>query len=331
MQAQTILITGGAGYVGSHISWLFAKQGYQVIVLDAFLHQHNPALPWAIVIKGDSADKAILHSIFSTYAVAAVFHCAALHDVDASFKDPRLYYDTNVVRTLQLLQSMLEHRVSRIIFASSAAVYGNAQQAPLDELQLLQPQSPYASTACMVERIIADFAHAYGIAAISLRMFTAAGAQPEDNLGQLHAPQTHIVPRLLCAMMEQKPCTVFGNDYATQDGTCVRDYIHVRDVAQAYLLAYEHLIRGNPSDVFNLGTGNPVSIKQLVSTIEQLFNVQLKISWAKHHDAHPAYVVADARKAHQILGWQPRFSSLEHIIQSAYAFMCKQRNMQRLC
>jgi UDP-glucose 4-epimerase len=327
---QTILITGGAGYIGSHISWLFAKQGYQVIVLDALLYQHYPAMPWATIIKGDVGDKVILQHIFSTYQIAAVIHCAAFIDVGASIKDPRLYYDNNVVRTLQLLQSMLEHRVQRIIVSSSAAVYGNPINSPIDELHPKDPLTPFAATKYMVERIVADFAQAYDITAVSLRYFNSAGAQPEDNLGELHEPETHLIPHLLAAVMEQKPCTVFGNDYDTFDGTCVRDFVHVHDIAHAHLLAFKHLMHNNPSDVFNIGTGNGVSVKQVIAAVEQLFNTQLKVIWAPRRNGDPAQVVADVRKAQQILGWQPRNSALEQILKSAYAFMCKQRNMQRL-
>lgn len=327
---QTILVTGGAGYIGSHISWLLAKQGYQVIVLDALLYQHYPAMPWATIIKGDIGDKLILQHIFSTYTIAAVMHCAAFIDVSASIKDPRLYYDNNVVRTLQLLQSMLEHRVQRIIVSSSAAVYGNPTYCPIDELHPKDPLTPFGATKYMVERIVHDYAQAYDIAAISLRYFNPAGAQPEENLGELHEPETHLIPHLLAAMMEQKPCTIFGNDYDTFDGTCVRDFVHVRDIAQAHLCALEHLVQGNPSDVFNIGTGNGVSVKHLVTTVEQLFNVKLKIICGARRQGDPAQVVADVRKAQQILNWQPRHSSLEEILKSAYAFMCKQRNMQRL-
>lgn len=327
---QTILVTGGAGYIGSHISWLLTKKGYQVVVLDALLYQHNPSMPWATIIKGDVGDKIILQHIFSTFAITAVIHCAAFIDVGASIKDPRLYYDNNVVRTLQLLQSMLEHRVKRIIVASSAAVYGNPMYVPLDEAHSQNPLNPYAMTNYMVERIVSDFAQAYDLASVSLRYFNVAGAQPEDNLGEMHEPETHLIPNVLHAMMEQKPCTIFGNDYDTSDGTCVRDFVHVSDIAQAHLLALEHLMQGNPSDVFNLGTGNGISVKQLVATVEQLFNVKLKVLWSARRQGDVSYLVADTRKAQHILGWQPYNSSLEQILKSAQAYMCKQRNMQRL-
>jgi UDP-glucose 4-epimerase len=229
---------------------------------------------------------------------------------------------------MQLLQSMVEHRIAHIIFSSSAAVYGNPVAIPMTETHQKQPLSPYGKTKYMVEEIIADFAQAYDMSGISLRYFNAAGAQPDDGLGEMHEPETHLIPKLLTAMAAQKPCVLYGDDYPTPDGSCVRDFLHVTDIAQAHIRALDHLRRGGPSDQFNLGTGVGYSVKQVVKAIEQLFGITLKVSWAKRRAGDPEVLVADASKAQRILNWHPRYSSLEHILLSAYAFMGKQRERQ---
>jgi len=323
---RAVLITGGAGYVGSHISWLLAQHGYQVIVIDNFHHKQQVSLPWATIIKEDFAHKETLTHIFNSYAITAVIHCAAFIEVHQSIKDPKDYYENNVFKTAQLLEAMLIHGIKRFIFSSSCAVYGVPQHIPISEEYPRCPISPYGATKYMVEQMLADYAHAYGMQFVSLRYFNAAGAQPDDNLGEQHTPETHIIPLLLHAMMAQKPFTLFGDDYDTPDGSCIRDFLHVADIAQAHLLALNYLEKNGASDFFNLGTGQGISIKQLVSTAEQLFNMPINLIIAQRRAGDPQRLVADPSKAELMLGWKPQHSDITYILRSAYDYMLKQQS-----
>jgi UDP-glucose 4-epimerase len=324
---KTILITGGAGYVGSHISWLLAHHGYKVIIIDNFHQQQHVSTPWATVITSDFADEEQLHTIFTTYTIDTVIHCAAFIEVGASIKEPRLYYENNLFKTGKLLNVMLSHGVRKIIFSSSCAVYGIPQEIPIAEDHPRHPISVYGRTKSMVESMLTDFNHAYDLKFVSLRYFNAAGAQPEHHLGEQHRPETHIIPLLLQAIHQQKPFTLFGNDYETPDGSCIRDFLHVTDIAHAHLLALQHLEHHKPSDSFNLGTGHGISMKQLIKTAEQLFCTSVRLIIEKRRPGDPARLIADPSKAEQILGWHARYSDIEYILLSAYAYMIQQDNM----
>lgn len=322
----SILVTGGAGYVGSHIALLLAQLGYSVIVLDSFVH-HQPFNPsWATVIKADYADTAVLSHIFTTYDVQAVMHCAGFIEVGQSVKDPFAFYKNNVVKTLTLLETMLQHNVKRIIFSSTCAVYGIPIVLPLVESHHKHPISPYGKTKLMIEDIFQDAHTAYGLEYINLRYFNVAGAYPQEGLGEQHDPETHVIPLLLRACAHKKPFTVFGNDYPTPDGTAIRDYLHVRDIADAHVRAMNYLLAGNPSTSFNLGTGHGYSVKEMLKVVEHVCNTSIDVIWAARRPGDPPVLVADPSKACAILGWKPHYSDIDTIIRTAYEFYCATRN-----
>ncbi len=319
----SILVTGGAGYIGSHTALLLAQLGYQLIIVDSFVHKQQFAPSWATVIHQDIGNTEALDTIFASHNIKAVMHFAACIEVGQSVSDPLRFYENNVSTTISLLKTMLKHGVKKIIFSSSCAVFGNPEQPTLNEEHPKKPLSPYGSTKMMVETILEDCHKAYGLEYVILRYFNAAGAWPEHGLGEQHDPETHIVPLLLRAILNGKPFTVFGNDYPTPDGTAIRDYVHVRDIAQAHVLALKHLERGNPSDSFNLGTGNGISVKQMIEAVERVSHSKLPIIWGGRRAGDPALLQADPTKAQNILNWHPHYSDIDFILQSALAFHTK--------
>jgi UDP-glucose 4-epimerase len=321
---QTILLTGGAGYIGSHTAYLLAQKGYDVVILDSLVHGQSFKHSWATLIKGDCADANLLHQIFSSYTIAAVMHFAAFIDVGESVRSPLAFYDNNVAKTLRLLEVMRTHNIARFIFSSSCAIYGAPEFIPLTEEHPKNPISPYGKSKLMVEMILEDLQAAYGLQYVSLRYFNAAGALPEQGLGERHVPETHVIPLLLHAAQHKKPFTIFGTEHQTKDGTCVRDYVHVLDIAQAHILALEHLLKQLPSDHFNLGTGSGFSVKELVQAVTHLTGIPLKTILAKARPGDPALLIADPTKANTILGWKPTHSQLDYIIKTAYIFACNQ-------
>ncbi len=315
-----ILVIGGAGYIGSHTAYLLKQKGYKVIVLDKYVHnqQFNPS--WATVIKKDFADAETLEHIFSTYNISAVMHFAACIEVGESVKNPLKFYENNVSKTITLFNAMRKNGINKFIFSSSCAVYGMPQQLPLTEDHTKNPINPYGKTKFMIENILEDMNQAYGFNYVSLRYFNAAGALPEEQLGEQHKPETHIIPLLLRAAQNGLPFNIFGNDYETKDGTAVRDYLHVLDIAQAHLAALQHLEKGHPSDCFNLGTGTGFSVKEMVDAVEKVCRTPIKTVWQERRPGDPAVLVADPTKAQTILKWQPKYSDLEFILKSALAF-----------
>ncbi len=320
MLNSTILVTGGAGYIGSHTAFLLAQQGHTIIVLDNLLHGQVFNYPWATFIKGDYADKNVLSTIFSSHPITAVMHFAALIDVGESVRHPQTYYENNVIKTVQLLEVMRAHAVNTLIFSSSCAVYGIPQWLPLTENHPKNPISPYGKTKLMLEMILHDFAHAYGMKYCALRYFNAAGALPEQHLGEQHKPETHLIPLLLQAALHKQPFTIFGSDHPTKDGTCVRDFLHVLDIAQAHIQALEHLREGRPSDCFNIGTGSGISVKEMVSAVESITGTPIKTIHTKARVGDPPILVADASYTQAILNWQPRYSHLDYILKTAFTF-----------
>lgn len=320
---DAVLITGGAGYIGSHIAWLLLQRGYEIIIIDNFCQQQRCYLSGAIIVQGDFGNQQLLEDVFTQHAITAVIHCAAYTQVNASLYDPLHYYENNLFKTGVLLASMLQHGIKRFVFSSSCAVYGMPITIAMSETHPCNPVSPYGATKMMVERMLQDYACAYDLQIISLRYFNAAGAHPEYNLGEQHLPETHIIPLLLQAMHQRKPFTLFGNDYATADGSCIRDFLHVIDIAHAHLLALTHAQVGGFYECFNLGTGVGISIKQMIKTAEQLFDIPIKVAVADRRAGDPDYLVADPSKAMQMLDFKPRYSDINHILRSAYAYMLK--------
>lgn len=317
---KTILVVGGAGYIGSHTAFLLAQHGHHVIILDNLSQGQTFSHSWATFIQGDFGDKKLINEIFSTHNITAVMHFAAHIEVGESVHNPLKFYNNNVIKTVQLLETMLEHGVHTFIFSSSCAVYGTPQFLPLTEDHPTAPISPYGNSKLMVEMMLRDMQQAYGLAYVSLRYFNAAGALPEYGLGERHTPESHIIPLLLRSAQTQKPFSIFGTDYPTKDGTCVRDYLHVLDIAQAHLLALNHLQDEKPSEAFNLGTGNGFSVRQIIEAVEKITETKIRTILAEKRAGDPASLVADPTRAHNILQWQPRYSDLDFIVRSAYVF-----------
>ncbi len=322
---KTILLTGGAGYIGSHTAWLLAKKGFHVLILDdlsqtsffssSFSHR------WAEFVQGDYGDAQLLARLFTSYRITAVMHFAAFTVVGESVQHPLNYYQNNVSKTVTLLDAMVKHNVLAMIFSSSCAVYGNPLFVPLTEEHPRVPVSPYGTTKYMVELMLKECEAAYGLQYVALRYFNAAGALPYEGLGEQHVPETHGIPLLLQAAVTGKPFYLFGTDYETKDGTCVRDYVHVRDIADAHYKALLHLIQyKNPSDVFNLGSGVGHSVKELIAAVEYVTKKELLVIPTARRKGDPAALVADPAKAMTILQWKPVHSDLALMIKSAWLF-----------
>lgn len=317
----TVLITGGAGYIGSHTAYLMVQKGYNVVIVDSLQHGQTFDHTWATCITADFADEKTLNNIFQTYNIKAVIHFAAFIEVGESVKHPMKFYENNVVKTIKLLHTMLKHNVKKFIFSSSCAVYGNPEYIPLTENHPKNPISPYGKNKLIVEMVLQDFEKAYGLQYVSLRYFNAAGAMPQYGLGENHNPETHLIPLVLRAAIEEKPFYVFGANHETKDGSCVRDFIHVWDLAHAHWLALDYLNNKNISDCFNLGTGNGFSVTEVCNAIEKVCGFTIQILHKNKRLGDPPILVAEPTKAKQILGWQAKYSSLEHIITTAYQFI----------
>ena len=323
---KTILITGGAGYIGSHIGYVLACRGYHIIVLDKLVYGQSFDYAWATFIKGDFGDEKVVADIFTRYPVNAVIHCAASIEVGESVKNPLAFYENNVARTISLLNVMLKYDVRTILFSSSCAVYGIPQTLPLVENHPFAPISPYGTTKYMMETIIQDMERAYGFSYFIFRFFNAAGALPEQGLGEQHDPETHLIPLLLRAAYEQKPFTLFGDKKPTRDGSCIRDFVHVLDIASAHLLALHYLEAGNRSEIVNLGVGTGVSVKEMLMAVERISGLKVQCHVAEDRPGDPAILVANSAKAQSVLGWSPCRSSIDSIISSAHMFMLRNKS-----
>lgn len=316
----TILVTGGAGYIGSHAALLLVQKGYQVIILDDLSQGQTFSYSWATFIKGDIADRQLLSDIFTTHAIKAVMHFAASIEVGESVKNPLKYYHNNVAKTLVLLDVMVAHNVRSFIFSSSCAVYGIPQELPLTEDHPKNPVSPYGMSKLIIETALHDIAATEALNFVALRYFNAAGALPDFGLGEQHTPETHLIPLLFKSARTQAPFKIFGNDYPTKDGTCIRDFLHVWDIADAHWRALEHVMQGKPSDCFNVGTGNGISVKQMIEAVEIICQAKINVVVEKRREGDAAVLVADVFKAGTVLKWKPCYSELDFMLRSAYAF-----------
>lgn len=316
---RTVLVVGGAGYVGSHMTWLLAQRGIRVIVLDDLSNGHADAVHGGELIRGDMADRGLLAKIFSAYRVDAVMHFASFIQVGESVQHPARYYHNNVIKTLGLLDAMRDHGVLRFIFSSTAAVFGEPEYVPIDERHPLRPINPYGRSKLVVEQILADYERAYGLNSVCLRYFNAAGAHPEGLMGERHEPETHLIPLVLqAASGRRSSIKVFGNDYDTPDGTCVRDYIHVMDLAEAHWLALDRLMQGGKSSVLNLGNGNGYSVQEVLDIAQLVTQVQIPVEYQPRRAGDPARLVADSSSARRELGWAPHYPDLQTIIEHAW-------------
>ncbi|MGH6631497.1 MAG: UDP-glucose 4-epimerase GalE, partial [Burkholderiales bacterium] len=293
--------------------------GHEVVVLDNFSGGHRWAIKWGPCVEGDLADSAIVKSALKAYGIDAVMHFAASIQVGESVRDPKKYFWNNVVNTLRLLDAMIEAGVAHIVFSSSAAVYGNPEKVPIPEEHPTRPVSPYGDTKLMMERALEPYGAAYGLRWAALRYFNAAGADPDGELGEDHDPETHLIPLVVKAALGQRPFVeVFGTDYATTDGTAIRDYIHIADLADAHVKALEYLARGGESMALNLGTGQGHTVREVIAAVARVSNGPVPTRDAPRRAGDPPALVADPAKAVSILQWKPKFAELDRIVESAW-------------
>ncbi len=313
-----VLVTGGAGYIGSHAAKLLGLAGRQVVIYDNLSAGHRQAALGAEFVEGDVHDVARLREVMRRYRVTAVMHFAAWLSVGESVRDPVGYYFNNVNGTLALLEAMVRKSVLRLVFSSTAAVFGEPERAPITEDHPTRPINPYGQTKLAVEHALPHYATAYGLQSIALRYFNAAGADPDGELGEDHAPEIHLIPRAIDAAAGGPPLQVFGDDYPTPDGTCLRDYIHVTDLAEAHRLALESLERGAPSTVYNLGNGTPHSVREVVDTVGRVTGREVAWKIAPRRAGDPAVLYASNARTQGELGWRPRYADLHTIIETAW-------------
>ena len=321
MSKQTILVTGGAGYIGSHAVKALQTAGYQVLVLDNLVYGHRDIIKTLGVelIIGDTTDRPLLDKLFSDRGISAVMHFAAYAYVGESVSQPDKYYRNNVVGTLVLLEAMIAANIKTFVFSSTCASYGVPQQIPITEAHPQAPINPYGATKLMVERILQDFDVAYGLKSVIFRYFNAAGADPSGAIGEDHDPETHLIPLVLqTAMGIREAITVYGSDYPTADGTCIRDYIHVTDLAEAHVLGLEYLLKGNKSEIFNLGNGNGFSVKEVIDAAKQITGKPINVVMGERRAGDPPALVGSSKKARTMLNWQPKYADLNLILQHAW-------------
>ena len=319
---STILVTGGAGYIGSHAVLALKNAGYDVIVLDNLSYGHREIVEEVLqveLIVGDTSDRALVDQLFTTHNIAAVMHFAAYIAVGESVTDPGKYYRNNVTGTLTLLEAMVAASIKKFVFSSTCALYGIPKTVPLVEDHPQDPISPYATSKWMVERILSDFDQAYDLKSVCFRYFNAAGADPTGLLGEDHEPETHLIPLVLFAALgKQESVSIFGTDYPTRDGTCLRDYIHVNDLAQAHVLGLEYLLKAGESDVFNLGNGSGFSVREVIETAKEVTGKDIKTVERDRRPGDPPVLVGSSDKAKKVLGWNPQYPNIKDILTHAW-------------
>lgn len=316
---KKLLVVGGCGYIGSHMVKCLLETGHQVTVLDDLSAGFKDSLLGGELIVGDCGDKALLNQLFTKTQFDGVLHFASYIQVGESVVNPAKYYQNNVAKTLTLLEAMKDHAVKNLIFSSTAAVFGEPDYTPIDEKHACQPINPYGMSKRMVELMLADFNKAYGLRSVALRYFNAAGADPQARIGERHDPETHLIPLALQAVLGKRPpLKVFGRDYDTPDGTCIRDYIHIDDLSTAHLLALQYLWQDGKSTAFNLGNGAGFSVQEVLDAVEKVAGIKVPAEDAPRRAGDPARLVADSTLAKKILGWQPRYAELETIVQHAW-------------
>jgi UDP-glucose-4-epimerase GalE len=323
---MTVLVAGGAGYIGSHTVKELAREGFDVIVFDNFSSGRPDLVGKRPCVRGDLLDRDTLRQVFRGRRIEAVLHFASLIQVGESYANPRKYYTHNLTTSLNLLDAMLEAGVDKLIFSSSAAVYGDPRETPITEAHPTEPVNPYGRTKLMVETVLRDYDRAHGLRSVSLRYFNAAGADPDGETGECHDPETHLVPNLLLSLLGKKGrLKVFGDDFPTADGTAVRDYIHVTDLAAAHVLALKALIAGGPSDVVNLGTETGHSVLEVIQAAEKATGRAVPYDVAPRRQGDVAVLLASKERAERSLGWTARLSGLETILKTAWDWHRKVR------
>ena len=319
-----ILIVGGAGYIGSHVNKMLNLHGFETVVFDNLSYGHRDFVKWGVFEEGDLGEINDLRRVFQKYPITAVMQFAAFTYVGESVEDPQKYYLNNLCNTLNLLEVMLEEKVNYFVFSSTCATYGDPVEIPITEDHPQNPISPYGKGKYMVEQVLEDYSKAYNLRYASLRYFNAAGADPDGEIGELHDPETHLIPLILdVALGNREDIKIFGTDYPTADGTCIRDYIHVLDLADAHIKALEYIQNNDLSDVFNLGNGQGFSVKEVIDTVEKVTGKKIKASEVGRRPGDPPVLVGSALKARKLLGWQPRFNDLSLIIDTAWRWQQK--------
>lgn len=318
MSKAAILVTGGAGYIGAHACKAIAAAGFLPVAFDNLVYGHREAVLWGPLEVGDIADRARLDEVLAAHDIAAVMHFAAFAFVGESIADPGKYYRNNVIGTLSILETMRDRGIDKLIFSSSCATYGVPERVPMNEDTPQTPINPYGQSKLMSERMIGDFGRAHGLNATMLRYFNAAGADADGDIGECHEPETHLIPLALDAAVGRGELVVNGDDYPTPDGTCLRDYIHVTDLADAHVMALERLLGGGEPSALNLGTGQGVSIRQVISAIEHVTGKSVPHRIGPRREGDPPALVADPSRAREILGWKARTSDIGSIVETAW-------------
>ncbi|MBA5801417.1 UDP-glucose 4-epimerase GalE [Rhizobium changzhiense] len=323
MAGETVLVVGGAGYIGSHTCLDLANKGYRPVVFDNFSNGHREFVKWGPAEEGDIRDRARLDEVLAKHKPAAILHFAALIEVGESVKDPVSFYENNVIGTLTLLSAAQEAGINAFVFSSTCATYGLPQSVPLDETHRQVPINPYGRTKYIVEQALADYDQYRSLRSVVLRYFNAAGADFEGRIGEWHQPETHAIPLAIdAALGRRQGFKVFGSDYETRDGTCVRDYIHVLDLADAHVRAVEYLLKGGDSVALNLGTGTGTTVKELLGAIEDVSNRPFPVEYIGRREGDSHTLVANNDKARDVLGWVPQYD-LSEIIRSAWNWHAK--------
>jgi UDP-glucose 4-epimerase len=314
-----ILVVGGAGYIGAHMVKELLDAGFDVTTLDNLSTGHRESVLGGTFVQGDLSDQTLLDRIFSEKGVDAVMHFAAYSLVGDSVQNPMAYYRNNFCGTLSLLEAMRRHGVGRFIFSSTAAVYGEPETVPIPETHTCLPTNPYGASKLAVERMLSDCGDAYGLKYMILRYFNAAGADASATIGERHEKETHLIPLVLQVALGKRPhIDIYGTDYSTPDGTCLRDYVHVTDLADAHLLALSNLLKGGESNIFNLGNATGLSVREVIELSRKITGKSIPAREADRRPGDPAVLVADSEKIRRELGWQPRYEDLENIIESAW-------------
>lgn len=320
-----VLVVGGAGYIGSHMVKMLLGAGHEVITLDNLSSGHRDAVLGGTFVEGDLADLGCLTQVFEQHKPEAVMHFASYIQVGESVRKPDIYYRNNVTNTLNLLDVMLKFNVNKFIFSSTAAVFGEPDYVPIDEAHPNRPLNPYGKSKWMIEQVLADYSKAFDLRSVCLRYFNAAGADPEGQLGERHDPETHLIPLILQAASGRRGnIQVFGRDYDTPDGTCIRDYIHIVDLCSAHLAALEYLTKGGSSDCFNLGNGSGFSVQEVIDAVQKVSGKSVTVINGPRREGDPARLVADAKRARSILAWQPTYAALDTIVSHAWQWELKQ-------
>lgn len=316
---MNVLVTGGAGYIGSHACKALAHAGYLPISYDNLIYGHKTAVRWGPLEIGDIADREKLDNVIHCYKPEAIMHFAAYAYVGESVLDPGKYYRNNVVGSLTLLETARDHDINKFIFSSTCATYGVPQFVPIAEEHAQQPINPYGASKLMIERMLQDFEVAHGLRSIALRYFNAAGADPDGEIGEVHDPETHLIPLVLDTATGKRPfITIYGNDYNTPDGTCIRDYIHVTDLANAHVLALKALEQGGNSTVYNLGNGQGFSVREVIAEAERVSGIKICVQIGSRRTGDPGKLVGDATRARAELSWEPKYGDLADILMTAW-------------